>query len=180
MSNKTIWRILCWGVATAVLLLVLMCCIVVSCFDIDPLYELERPREDAVEIQCSALGRQYSCLKFVDGLLVHGKDMYSLAKFVIDKDDISWELLSNRIYAAQTLNMENTFVLKDREFLIQDEYVEMFMESKETIDEVFVNGWITLYRAYGNDGTAYLYIKGVKIPGRPGDRNVHFKKKKTK
>ena len=180
MNNKTIWRIMWWGVATVVLLLVLMCCIMVLYFDIDPLYELDRPREDALEIQSTALGRQYSCLKFVDGLLIHGKDTYTLAKFIIDKDDASWAALSNRIYVAQVLKPEDIFVLKDREFSIQDEHVGMFMESKETIGEEFVNGWITLYMAHGNDGTAYLYIKGVKIPGRPNDRNAHFRKRKAK
>jgi len=177
MSKIKFFKALWLVVAAVSLLFLLMCCIFVASFDVDPAYELERPYEDALEIQRRAFGREYSCLKFVDGMIWHGKDTSAIAKFIIDKNHVSWEALSNRIYAVQVRNPESTYIMQDKEFSVEDERIGMLSETAETVCEELINGWISLRMSYGADGTSYLYIDGVRITGRPEDRNVHFKKR---
>ena len=180
MSKKKFYCVCCLLVVTVACMFVLTCCFLIMYWDVDPAYELERPSEDALEIQRRAFGREYSCRNFVDGMLWHGKDTSAIAKFIIDKDDVSWEALSNRIYAVQIRNPEGTFILQESGFSELDERIGMLAETTETFSEELINGWISLHMSYGTDGTAYLYVEGVNIPGRPDDRNVHFKKRTRK
>lgn len=175
MYKKKLYRISCFSLLIIVGIFLLINCILVICWDVDPMYELERPTEDAMEIQVRSLGREYSCLKFVDGLLWHGKDTSAIAKFKIDKEDASWEALSNRIYTVQVHKPECTYILQDSKFLVKDERIGVLAKNTENFCEVFANGWISLHVSIDNDKTSYLYIVGVEIPGRPNDRNEHFK-----
>ncbi len=180
MGRKKSFWILWLTVTTIALSFLLMCCMWVMCFDVDPFYELDRPCEDAMEIQRQALGKQYSCLKFVDGLLIHGKDTSTVAKYIVDRDEASWTELSNRIYVVTVLNPAHTFVLQDGKFSMSDVGVKMLAENNETVCEEFACGGISLYMSHANDGAFYLYIEGVRIPGRVDDRNTHFKKRAGK
>ena len=174
-------RILWLSVAAAALLLLLMCFGMLICCDFDPFYELDRPYEDALEIQRSAFGGQYSCLEFVDGLLVHGKDTSTVAKFNVKKEDDTWGGLSNLIYSATAhntvINEGSAFILQNNEIVMSDVWLEKLMVNGEKVLEEFVNDRISLYISKDGDGATYLYVKGVHIPARQDDRNVHFKRR---
>ena len=180
MNKKKLHRILCFSLLIVSGFFSLICCVMIICWDFDPMYELNHPAEDALEIQTRSLGSAYSCLKFVDGLLWHGKDTSAIAKFRIDKSDASWEALSNRIYVAKSHDSECSYVLQDSRFTANDERIGALAKTTEKFCAVLVNGWISLRVSYDIDQTEYLYITGVEIPGRPDDRNIHFKKRYTR
>lgn len=51
-------------------------------------------------IEEKAFSNTYPCLSFLTGVVYHGQDTFELVKFMVNVDDSSWNVLSNRIYTS--------------------------------------------------------------------------------
>ena len=106
----------------------------------------------------------FSCLSFSSGLVYHGQDTFELVKFIVNVDDPSWNVLSNRIYTSRGYISFEVEAFKNAPV-----DMPVPLEDLACIEEVLVGRLDmeekSLYMTYGKDTKKlFVYLEGNLVP----------------
>lgn len=159
MNRKIQFNVLVMILALTVLSLIFACYVLIRNWKWNPFYKLRATSEIVREIEMSAFGEQFPCLEYVEGLICHGKDTFEVAKFRINKEEVSWASLSNIIYVSKVFQRIDKRILPDEDFTVSPA-IKRVQEKTEVICEEFDRELMSLYLSYNIDGNGYLYVEG--------------------
>ena len=115
-------------------------------------------------IEENAFTNTFSCLSFSSGLIYHGQDTFELVKFIVNVNDPSWNILSNRIYTSREYISfgSEAFKKATADMLIP---VEDLTSAEEVLVGRLDMDEKSLFVTYGkNTKTLFIYLEGKLIP----------------
>jgi len=115
-------------------------------------------------IEENAFTNTFSCLLFSSGFIYHGQDTFELVKFIVNVNDPSWNILSNRIYTSR-----GYISFEGEAFKNAPADMPIPVEDLTSAEEVLVGRLDmdekSLYMTYGkNTKTLFVYLEGTLIP----------------